>query len=71
MTDSITMATSADIVPAVVDRIRAAIGWLERRRDNELYTNSAGDIEITAEEMDKLITGLKGWVEALELVAKN
>lgn len=57
-----------DIVPAVANRIRYLIGWLERRRADKLYTNSAGEIEISPKEMDGIIAGLAEWAEALELV---
>ena len=72
MTDSIAIEKPADIVPAVVDGIRHFIGWLERRRANELYINeTTGDIEITAEEMNKMIAGFKRWAEALEITGQE
>jgi hypothetical protein len=43
------------------------INWLERRRDDELYTNAAGETELKREEVDKIIDGLKQWAKALTL----
>jgi hypothetical protein len=69
MTDSITIEKPADIIPAVVERMRHLIRWLERRRADKLYINSAGDIEITAKELDRMTAGLEEWAEALEVAA--
>lgn len=59
----------ADIVPAVQTKLHHLIEWLEKRRNDKLYINSAGAIEIEPKEMDQVITGLKGFAEALEFLS--
>jgi hypothetical protein len=68
--DAVMFEKSADIIPAVVEGMRNVIGWLERRRADELYINElTGDVEITAKKVDKILVGLKEWAGALEAAA--
>lgn len=52
--------TAADIFAALEVQLRSLIAWLDARRNNELFlTEISGDIEISPEEMERMIGGLK------------
>jgi hypothetical protein len=56
--------TAADIVAAVQVQLRSLIAWLDARRNNELWVNSSGDIEIEPKEIEAMIAGLKQCADA-------
>lgn len=58
---TITIEKPADIAPAVELSLRHFIGWLERRRKDELWINDSFSqpvVEFRQSEIDEMIRGL-------------
>jgi hypothetical protein len=71
-TDTRPTIAPVDIAPMAVKHLRSYADWLDRRRNDDLYTNSTGGIEmieISPKEMEKLITGLRECADGLEFLA--
>lgn len=49
----------------IAKQLRHCADWLDRRRSDKLFTNSAAEIEVSPKEMEELISVLRDCADLL------